>query len=147
MSLLSKVLDEHFLAIGISRRRQDTRADRRVAHGSHGDDEGRVARALYDILVQLNNLLDSGYWSDVSLFPSERHACLDVLGRALCPVISSGSLAFFGGMIDSMLAMLGYTKRELEHRKQTFDTRGDLAQSDNVEGVRVEERERTRVNA
>ena len=30
-----------------------------MAYGSHCDDEGRVVRALYDILVQLNDFLNS----------------------------------------------------------------------------------------
>lgn len=30
-----------------------------VAHGSHSDDKGCVVGALYDIVVELNNLLDS----------------------------------------------------------------------------------------
>lgn len=48
MPLLSKVLDEHLLDLALVGVREISVG---VAYGSHCDDEGRVVRALYDILV------------------------------------------------------------------------------------------------
>lgn len=56
MSLLGKILDEHFLNMASVGTRGIVVES--AAHGSHCDDEGRVVRALYDILVQLDDLFD-----------------------------------------------------------------------------------------
>lgn len=37
-----------------------------VAHGSHSDDKSRVVGALYNIVVELNDLFDSRDWKHVS---------------------------------------------------------------------------------
>lgn len=47
-----------------------------VAHRSHGDDKGRIVGALYDIVVELNDLLDSRDWKLVSLVRSPLSALL-----------------------------------------------------------------------
>lgn len=41
--------------------------DSGVAHSSHGDDKGRIVGALYDIVIELNDLLDSRDWKYISL--------------------------------------------------------------------------------
>jgi hypothetical protein len=71
------------------------------AHSSHGDHKGRVVGALYNIIVKLDDLLDTGDWQLVSrlLTSSSVESRLYVLGRALCPVISSGSATFFGDIV------------------------------------------------
>lgn len=49
-----------------------------VAHGSHSNDKSRVVRALYNIVVELNDLLNPGDWKHVSFARSlvfERLAC------------------------------------------------------------------------
>ena len=63
MPLLSKVLDEHLLNLVLAGMRVIEVEG--LAHGSHCDNERCVVRALYDILVQLDNLLDSSNYRNV----------------------------------------------------------------------------------
>lgn len=63
MPLLSKVLDEHLLNLVLAGMRVIEVEG--LANGSHCDNESCVVRALYDILVQLDNLLDSSNYRNV----------------------------------------------------------------------------------
>lgn len=64
MSLLGKILNEHFLNMASVGNRGIVVES--ATHGSHCDDEGRVVRALYDILVQLDDLFDSRDYNTLS---------------------------------------------------------------------------------
>lgn len=63
MPLLSKVLDEHFLNL-VSAGVRVIEVEG-LAYGSHCDNEGCVVRTLYDILIQLDNLLDSSNYRNM----------------------------------------------------------------------------------
>jgi hypothetical protein len=97
MPLLSKVLDEHLLDLTLA---GVPGMFEGVAYGSHCDDEGRVVRALYDILVQLNNLLNSSNYKNLLVWQFKVIVVSGgLLGSALCPVISSGSPTVFGAIV------------------------------------------------
>lgn len=58
------MLNEHLLTIGLVGARGTMFGS--MAHSSHCNDEGRIIRALHNILVQLDNLLDTRNYETLS---------------------------------------------------------------------------------
>lgn len=72
------------------------------SYSSHSNDKGRIVGALYNVLVELNNFLDTRDWTRLTGLVLGR-CFYHVLGRALWPVISSDSPGFFEDMAGKLM--------------------------------------------